>query len=77
MLVNDGASCQSLCQRCIAVAPNVSEKFDLTEQNTSLYREEKGIRNSVILQFFVLSQSHTPEDETLKGYHLLPLSGML
>lgn len=70
-------SVTSLCQRCVGLAPNGSEKFDLTEQNRSLCRGEKGDRNSVILWFFVLSQCHTPEEETLKGYHLLPLSRML
>lgn len=67
LLVSDGVSCQSWCQRCIAVAPSLGERFDLTEQNISLHREEKGMRNSVILQFFVLSQVHTPEDKTIKG----------
>lgn len=67
LLVAGGVSCQSQCQRCIAVAPNLGERFDLTEQNISLHREEKGIRNRVILQFFVLSQIHTPEDKNIKG----------
>ena len=39
----------------------------MTEQNISLHREEKGIRNRVILQFFVLSQIHTPEGKNIKG----------
>lgn len=67
LLVNDGVSCQSRCQRCIAVAPSLGERFDLTEKNASLHREEKRMRNSVIIQFFVLSQIHTPEDKNIKG----------
>lgn len=66
-LVNDGVSCQSHCQRCITVAPNLGERFDSTEQKISLHREEKGIRNRVIFQFSVLSQIHTPGDKNIEG----------
>lgn len=39
--------------------------------------EDRAIRDTLVLQFFVLSQIHSAEDKTLKAHHPLPLSRML
>lgn len=66
-IISELWSCQSWCQRFIAFASNLSERFDLTEQRISWHREKKGFRNKAIFQFFVLSQIHTLEDKSIRG----------